>query len=160
MHYVVFCFYHKHLRISSFIIINWEMLFSDCTTKRASGVGGVEWTAMESTRQRRQNEDREIIVRRPGASGESCNSSMGRRAQKTNNITCCRRYADVQGGIRREREEDETKAERVECEKGEETADSACRWLIIVVIWRGSLFDDETFSSPSPPLLSVSLTRL
>lgn len=92
--------------------------------------------------------------------GESYNRSTGRRAQKANNVTRRRRYADVRGGGRRASDGDETKAERVEREEGEETADSACRWLIIVVIWRGSLFDEETSSSPSTPLLSVSLTCL
>lgn len=125
-----------------------------CGRNGASG-GGIN-------KQRGQNGDREIIVRRPGARGESCNRGTRRRAQKANNITRRRRYADVRGGGggRGESEGDETKAERVEREEGEETADSACRWLIIVVIWRGSLSDDETSSSPSPPLLSVSLTRL
>lgn len=50
-----------------------------------------------------------------------------------------------------EGEGDETKAAGVEREEGEETADSACRWLIIVVIWRGSLFDGESSSPPSLP---------
>lgn len=156
------CFRHRNLGISALRTIQLAILFSDCPTK-----GPAVW-AERSERRRNQRGSADktgterLLCADRGARGEGCNRGTRRRAQKMNNITRRRRYADVRGGGGRGggSEGDETKAERVEREEGEETADSACRWLIIVVIWRGSLSDDETSSSPSPPLLSVSLTRL
>lgn len=92
------CFRQRNLGISTFRMIHLEMLFSDCPTK-----GPAVWAERSQRRRNQQgsadkNGDREIIVRRPGARGEGCNRGTRRRAQKANNITRRRRYADVRGG--------------------------------------------------------------
>lgn len=144
-------------------MIHLEMLFSDCPTK-----GPAVWAERSERRRNQQGgadkrgTERLLCADRGlGAKVATEARGVGHKRRTISHgdadMQMCEAAAAAAGG---ESEGDETKAERVEREEGEETADSACRWLIIVVIWRGSLSDDETSSSPSPPLLSVSLTRL
>lgn len=145
----IVCFCHNRLGIYFF--------FFWLRTRRPTKWAGrrAERRNQQSHTHKQRQTERLLCFQRPQKFRlrHKCLPALHKR-HAVNNITTWCRYADAKGG-RKEERGNETKAERASA-KRERDGWQVCRWLIIVVIWRGFLLTTR------PPLpissLSVHLT--